>query len=81
MKVSTPGSAFFHGDSSSDEESDEESKKENNLKKMLTKKSSSNVKEIKAALSRKHKLSPEHDAARHTKNRLSSSSIVGLGHN
>ena len=85
VKVSTPGSSFFHGDSSTDEESGEESKKENSLKKMFIKDSSSSsnmkVKEIKAALSGKHKLSPEHDAARNTKNRLSSSSFLGLGKN
>ena len=85
VKVSTPGSRFFHGDSSSDEESGEENKKENSLKKMFIKDSSSSsnikVKEIKAALNGKHKLSPEHDAARNTKNRLSSSSFLGLGNN
>jgi hypothetical protein len=85
MKVSTPGSVFFHGDSSSGEESEEESKKdEKNLKKMFVKDPSSsktNVREIKAALNGKHKLSPEYNAARNTKNRLSSSGIVGLGHN
>ena len=85
MKVSTPGSAFFHGDSSSGEESEEESKnEEKNLEKMFVKDSSSsktNVREIKAVLTGKHKLSPEQTAARNTKNRLSSSGIVGLGHN
>ena len=82
--MSTPGSKFFNGDSSSGEESEEESKKEEkNLEKMFVKDSSSktNVREIKAALTGKHKLSPEQTAARNTKNRLSSSGIVGLGHN
>ena len=87
MKVATPGSKFFHGDSSSGEESEEESKKEEkNLEKMFVKDSSAassktNVREIKAALTGKHKLSPEQTAARITKSRLSSSGIVGLGHN
>ena len=85
MKVTTPGSKFFNGDSSTGEESDEESKKEEkNLKKMFVKDSSAsktNVSEIKAALTGKHKLSPEQTATRNTKNRLSSSGIVGLGHN
>ena len=84
MKVSTPGSsaAAPRDDSSSDEESSEEIKKP--TKKMPCKDSSASVQEIKAALqekSRKHKLSPEQDGARHTRNKLSSSSIVGLGHN
>ena len=85
MKVATPGSKFFHGDSSSGEESEEESKKEEkNLEKRFVKDSSAsktNVTEIKAALTGKHKLSPEQSVARNTKNRLSSSGIVGLGHN
>ena len=82
MKVSTPGSALCDGDSSSSEESGEEKQRENNMKKMMfIKDASSNVKDIKAVLTKKHKLSPEHEAVRSTKNRLSSSSIVGLGHN
>ena len=85
LKVATPGSKFFHGDSSDGEESEEESKKEEkNLEKRFVRDSSAsktNVTEIKAALTGKHKLSPEQNGARNTKNRLSSSGIVGLGHN
>ena len=83
MKVLTPGSnAQVYGeDDSSGEESEPEV--QINVMQMFGRNSSTNVKEIKAVLqenARKHKLSPENDVLRSTQNKLSLSSIVGLGH-